>query len=102
MNDETIAKMQQDISDIRSDIRELQTVTKSALKRIDEQTALTASVNKLALSIERMSMEIKTMRSDIDEIKNKSKKRWETVVTEAIKLIVAAVIGAFLYKVGLK
>lgn len=73
-----------------------------ALKRIDEQKALTESVQALALSVRELATKqtqtddnVKRLRGDVDEIRTRPARRWETIVTALITAAVAYIIGKF-------
>lgn len=68
---------------------------------VTETKSLVETVHKLALSIERMTQEQQSLRRDVDDIRTSSRKRTDTVITETIRMLVAAVVGAFLVKLGL-
>ena len=70
---------------------------KVLIGRMDNLEKLTESVNALALSLERLTAkeaateaQVKVLAEDVDEIKDKPAKRWETVVAA----IISALIGA--------
>ena len=72
-------------------------------RRMDNLETLTESVNKLALSVERLANKqsttegkIETLTNDVNEIKEKPAKHWETVVTAIISALVGAAIAYFL------
>lgn len=89
---------------------------KGALKRIDEQAQLTATVHKLATSIELLvakqeitsekvaetNKKLEAINRDVEDIKQKPARKWEDLV----KLVIAAVVGGvgtyILTKFGLK
>ena len=89
---------------------------KGALKRIDEQAQLTATVHKLATSIELLvakqeitsekvaetNKKLEAINRDVEDIKQKPARKWEDLV----KLVIAAVVGGvgtyILTKLGLK
>ena len=89
---------------------------KGALKRIDEQAQLTATVHKLATSIELLvakqeitsekvaetNKKLEAINRDVEDIKQKPARKWD----ELVKLIIAAVVGGIggfiLTKLGLK
>lgn len=65
-----------------------------------ETKTLVESVNKLALSIERLtnaqnntSNQVKKLRTDVDEIQQKPGKKWDTVQTVIITAILSGLIG---------
>lgn len=81
----------------------------AALKRLDEQKALTESVQKLAMSTEVMAISLKqlegrvdTLSTDITSIKEKPAKRWDSAASTIITVILTGIITFFLTKLGLK
>lgn len=82
---------------------------KTLFTRVNEQKTLTESVHKLALSLERLTSAQKStadkvddLTSDVDELKNKPAKRWDSAATVAITAIITAVITFIFTKIGLK
>ena len=70
---------------------------KGLARRMDNLEKLTESVNKLAISVERLTAQqaatdtqIETLTGDVNEIKAKPAKRWDTVIAA----IISALIGA--------
>ena len=70
---------------------------KVLIGRMDNLEKLTESVNALALSLERLTAkqsateaQVKVLAEDVDDIKDKPVKRWETVVAAVISAIVGA------------
>lgn len=81
---------------------------KAAFKRIDEQKALTESVQSLALSVERLASTQKNMETklsalseDVDELKEKPAKKWENSVWLVIAAVIGAAAGYVLKTIGL-
>ncbi len=81
---------------------------KSMFKRIDEQKALTESVHELAVSLKLLASAQKSteqkvdgLASDVEAIKQKPAKRWDSVSAVAITAIVTAVVAYALARVGL-
>lgn len=82
---------------------------KTLFTRVDEQKTLTESVHKLALSLERLTSAQKStadkvddLTSDVEELKTKPAKRWDSAATVAITAIITAVITFIFTKIGLK
>lgn len=80
-----------------------------ALKRIDEQKQLADSIHMLALSVRDLtnaqkntSDAIKTLRDDVDELKGKPAKRWESVVGAILAAISGGAITYLFWLVGLE
>ena len=66
-------------------------------RRMDNLEKLTESVNKLAISVERLTSQqattetqITTLTGDVNELKEKPARHWET----AVAAIISALIGA--------
>lgn len=75
------------------------------LKKVEESVA---KINEVVASIKELTLQMKTMTDtlvdqgkSIKELEQKPSKRWETLVSDVIKLIVAAVMGFALAKIGL-
>lgn len=82
---------------------------KTLFNRQDEIKELTETVHKLALSIERQGLSLKTtdqkvdsLKTDVDEIKAKPAKRWDSVVTLIITTVGGALLGFLLARIGIK
>lgn len=65
--------------------------------RMGNLEKLTESVNKLAISLERLTAQqtateqrVETLTSDVEEMKQKPAKRWDTVVAAIISALVGA------------
>lgn len=72
-------------------------------KRLDAMESAVQKINELTIAIEKMAINITTMTealkqqgSRLETIESKPGKRWETLVADVIKLVVAATIGYFL------
>ena len=70
---------------------------KGLARRMDNLEKLTESVNKLAISVERLTAQqaatdtqIETLTGDVNELKEKPSKRWDLVVTALITAIISA------------
>lgn len=94
-------------------VREMLATQKEQIKtlyaRVDEQKTLTESVHKLAISLERLTSAQKStadkvddLTSDVEELKTKPAKRWDSATTVVITAIITAVITFIFTKVGLK
>lgn len=66
-------------------------------RRLDVLEKLADSVNKLAISVERvankqdsMDSKISTLSNDVDEIKDRPAKNWQTVVAAVISALIGA------------
>lgn len=81
---------------------------KTLFRRIDKAEKLTESVHALALSIQALTdnlnntnATVSSLCDDMDDLKAKPAKKWETVTADIIKIVVAALVGFALAKVGL-
>lgn len=70
---------------------------KALFVRMDNLEKLTDSVNKMAISLERLTAKqsateerVATLTTDVDELRIKPAKRWESVVTAIISALVGA------------
>ncbi|HML46035.1 MAG TPA: hypothetical protein PKE04_04715 [Clostridia bacterium] len=94
-------QLRQELSGIAAKLAALEERVKVVFSRIDEQQQLVETVHKLALSMESMNIEQKRLRTDVDEMRAKSARRLETVISETLRLLAAAVVGAILMRLGL-
>ena len=70
-------------------------------KRQDNLDDLVSTVKVLAVREEAVESDVKEIKSDVKELTGKSGKRWDTLVSQVITLVVAAVVGFLLAKIGL-
>ena len=77
---------------------------KGLARRMDNLETLTESVNKLAISVERLTSQqattegqITALTGDVKELKDKPAKHWETAIAAVISALIGAGI-AFLIK----
>ncbi len=70
-------------------------------KRQDNLDDLVSTVKVLADREERVEGDVREIKDDVKSIKDKPAKRWDTVVTQIITILVAAVVGFILAKIGL-
>jgi len=82
--------------------------SKSNTKRLDNLEPKVDDIHELTISVKELAMQIKAMREDINKIDNrvlaiesKPIKRWDSVVNTIITVIVSAIVGYALAKVGL-
>lgn len=102
-------QMQAVILQMSKDMATIQSELKATWKWIDEQKQLVESVQTLALSVRDLTNAqknntdaIATLQRDVDELKGKPAKRWESVVGVVITAIVTAVVTYGLTAAGLK
>lgn len=70
-------------------------------KRQDNLDELVGTVKVLAVREETVENTVKEIKDDVKTIKEKPAKRWELIVTQVVSIIVAAVAGFILAKIGL-
>ena len=70
-------------------------------KKQDDLSELVGTVKVLATREEAVESDVKEMKSDVKTLLSKPGKRWESLVTQLITLVVAAVVGFVLAKLGL-
>ena len=70
-------------------------------KRQDNLDDLVSTVKVLATREESVENDVKEIKRDVKDLSNKPAKRWEAVVEKVILLLVAAVVGFILAKIGL-
>ena len=82
--------------------------SKSNQYRIDEMEKrqadieeLVGTVKVLATRQETVESDVKEIKSDVKELTNKPGKRWDSIIEKAIGVIVAALIGFLLARIGL-
>lgn len=82
--------------------------SKSNSHRLEALEKQTEAVNRLATSVAVMAEKVETTGDkvdslcvDVQEIKQKPAKRWETVTAQIISILVAAALGYILARLGL-
>lgn len=69
-------------------------------KRQDNLDELVGTVKVLAVREENVESDVKEIKSDVKSLTGKSGKLWDGMVEKIIMLVVAAVIGFILAKIG--
>lgn len=89
-------------------LTEVEDRSKSNTKRLDDMEKrqdnlddLVGTVKVLADREERIESDVKEIKTDLKEVTSKPAKRWDSLVTQIIGIIVAAVVGFLLAKFGL-
>ena len=97
------------VSRLSMDMARVDEQSKTLFKQQAEIKALTETVQKLAMSIERQGLSLKTtdekldgVKQDVDEMKSKPAKRWDSLISIAISVVVTALITYVLTVTGLK
>lgn len=70
-------------------------------KKQDDLTQLVTTVQVLATREEQVEKDVKEMKTDVKTLVGKPGKKWENLVSQIITIVVAAVIGFVLAKIGL-
>ena len=98
MNEEKLAQI------VETQVR-MEEQIKTLFKNQAEIKELTETVQKLAIAIEKQGMALQStekkvegVRVDVDEIKSKPSKRWDTIIAA----IITGVMGFLFAKFGLK
>ena len=86
-----------DMETIGASIARQEEQIKGLARRMDNLESLTASVNALAISVERLTNQqaatenqITTLTGDVTELKEKPAKRWDMVIASVISALVGA------------
>ena len=86
-----------DIQEIGQAMARQEEQIKGLANRMDKLEKLTESVNKLAISIERLmnqqattETQITTLTKDVTDLKEKPGKRWDLVITALITAVISA------------
>ena len=94
--------------EIEHRLTEVEARSKSNTKRLEEMEKrqdnldeLVSTVKVLAVREERVEGDVQEIKTDVKELKNKPAKRWDNLVTQIITIIVAALAGYILSKIGL-
>ena len=69
-------------------------------KRQDNLDELVSTVKVLAVREENVESNVKEIKSDVKSLTSKPGKRWDDMIDKIIMLLVAAVVGAILAKIG--
>ena len=70
-------------------------------KRQDDLDELVGTVKVLAVREENVENDVKEIKNDVKTLTGKPGQRWENMVTQIITIIIAAVAGFILAKIGL-
>lgn len=70
-------------------------------KRQDNLDKLISTVSILAEREKRVEDDVKEIKTEVKNLTNKPAKRWESLVSQIITILVAALVGFFLAKIGL-
>ena len=70
-------------------------------KRQDDLDDLVGTVKALAVREENVETDVKEIKADVKSLTSKPGQRWESLVSQIITIIIAAVAGFILAKFGL-
>lgn len=94
--------------DIEHRLTEVEGRSKSNSHRLDEVekkqndlSELVGTVKVLATKEEQVETVVKEIKEDVKTLTNKPAKRWDNLVSDVVKLVVAAVVGFIFAKIGL-
>lgn len=89
-----------DAQDIGAALARQEEQIKGLARRMDNLEKLTESVNKLAISVERLTSQqattetqITALTGDVNELREKPAKRWDMVIAAVISALIGAGIG---------
>ena len=70
-------------------------------KRQDNLDELVGTVKVLAVREKQVEADVKEIKGDVKSLTGKPAQKWETLVSETIKIFVGVVIGLIIAKIGL-
>lgn len=70
-------------------------------ERQDNLEKLAISVEKIAIREENVEKDVKEIKSDVKCLTSKPAKRWDSLISQIITILVAAIVGFILAKIGL-
>lgn len=104
---EQILRLEHELAEIKAKQAAADEQHKHIFERLDKQDQMIESVHSLALSVDRLAQQQGVMRQQVDDmavdltdIKSKPARRWETVTMDIVKIVVAALVGYLLSKMG--
>lgn len=107
--DHEMIRIERELAEIKAKQAAADEQHKTIFHRLDKQDEMIESVRKLASSVERLTLKqdniqnkVNDLCADVDEIKAKPGKRWDSIVEKVILTIVGALVGAALVKFGLQ
>ena len=89
-------------------LTEVEDRSKSNTKRIDEMEKrqnnldeLVTTVKVLAVKEEAVENDVKEIKSDVKSLTSKPAKKWDNLINQIITIVIAAIAGFILAKIGL-
>lgn len=105
---ENIIRLEHEIAEIKAHQAASDEQHKTIFRRLDKQDEMIESVQKLASSVERLTLKqestqkkVDSLCDDMDEIKARPGKRWEEIVRNAICTVIGALVMYVLTQLGL-
>lgn len=98
---EETMKLMEEIAALRESQAAAVEQHKSMFRRIAANEELLKSLNDLAYSVKQMTERIEKMSKDIDDIKSKPAKRWESIVEKILLTAVGVFVGWALKQLGI-
>jgi predicted transcriptional regulator len=71
-------------------------------KKIEELSDVYIALTKVNDKVDIIDSDMKEVKSDLQEIKDKPAKRYETIITYIITTIIAAILGFLFAKLGMR
>lgn len=90
-----------DEKDIEHRLTAVETRVGEVERRQDNLDELVSTVKVLAVREEAVEKDVKEIKSDVKSITSKAGKRWDNMVNQIITIVVAAIAGFILAKIGL-
>lgn len=70
-------------------------------KKVEDLTGLHLAVCRIAEKVDGVAQDISEVKKEMKEVREKPGKRWEKTVTQILSLIIAALVGLILARLGL-
>ena len=97
---EQAIQIERELSEIKAKQAAAEEQHKTIFHRLDKQDKMIEVVQGLVCAVDHMSTRLDTACNDLNEIKSKPAKRWETVTMKIVEIVVAALVGFILAKMG--
>lgn len=105
---DNILRLEHELAEIKAHQAASDEQHKTIFRRLDKQDEMIESVQKLASSVERLTLKqdgtekkLDGLCQDVDEIKAKPARRWETIVEKILFTVAGALAMYFINKFGL-
>lgn len=105
---ENLLDLEREIAEVRENLMEAKTQHAEIYRRLDKQDQMIESVQKLASSVERLTLKqestqkkVDSLCEDMDEIKAKPGKRWEGLVQNLLYAFGGALVAYVVARLGL-